>query len=57
MKSPVAGLIVGRLNHPLVYQGDALYHIAMLEGDPDAEQVVEDLTSDLGPDDFWPQLK
>lgn len=52
--SPVGGLIVGCLNHPLVYQGDALYHIAMLEGDPDAEQVVEDLASDLGPNDFWP---
>ena len=55
--SPVSGLIVGRLNHPLVYQGDALYHIAMLEGDSDADQMIEELTSDLGPDDFWPQLK
>ncbi|NIQ94311.1 MAG: succinylglutamate desuccinylase/aspartoacylase family protein, partial [Desulfuromonadales bacterium] len=55
--APVSGLVVGRLNHPLVYQGDALYHIALLEGDPDAEQVLEGLTSDLGQDDFWPQLK
>ena len=55
--SPVSGLIVGRLNHPLVYQGDALYHVAMLEGDSDADQMIEELTSDLGPDDFWPQLK
>ncbi|PLX97978.1 MAG: succinylglutamate desuccinylase [Desulfuromonas sp.] len=55
--APVSGLVVGRLIQPLVYQGDALYHIAMLEGDPDAEQVVEDLKSDLGPEDFWPQLK
>ncbi len=55
--SPVSGLIVGKLNHPLVYQGDALFHVAMLDGDSDAEQVIEELTSDLGPNDFWPQLK
>lgn len=57
VRSPVSGLVIGRLNHPLVYQGDALYHVAMLEGDPDAEQVIEDLTIDLGQNDFWPQLK
>ena len=57
IQSPVSGLVIGRLQLPLVYQGDAIFHIAILEGDPDAEQVIEDLASDLGQDDFWPQLK
>ncbi len=57
VRAPVAGLLIGHLRLPLVYQGDALYHIALLEGDPDAEKVIEDLTSNLGPTDFWPQLK
>lgn len=57
VRSPVSGLVIGRLELPLAYEGDALFHIAMLEGDPDAEMVIEDLASDLGQDDFWPQLK
>ena len=57
VRSPVTGLIVGRLQLPLVYQGDALFHVAILEGDPDAELVISEFASDLGQDDFWPQLK
>lgn len=45
--APVSGLVIGMTQLPLVYQGDALFHIAVLEGDPDASQIVEDLTSDL----------
>ncbi len=57
VRSPVSGIIIGRLEFPLVYQGDALFHVAILEGDPDAEQLLEGLVSDLGQDDFWPQVK
>jgi predicted deacylase len=45
--APVSGVIIGRLQLPLVYQGDALFHIAVLEGDPDAGKIVEELTSDF----------
>ena len=33
--SPANGVVIGRLNLPLVYEGDALLHIARVE-DPDA---------------------
>ncbi|WP_217909612.1 succinylglutamate desuccinylase/aspartoacylase family protein [Desulfosediminicola flagellatus] len=52
--APVSGVIIGRLQLPLVYQGDALFHIAVLEGDPDAGQIVEELTSDFEQSDFIP---
>ncbi len=54
--APVSGIVLGRLELPLVYQGDAIFHIAVLEGDPEAGQLVEGLTSDLGQEDFWPRL-
>lgn len=54
--APVSGIVLGRLELPLVYQGDAIFHIAVLEGDPEAGQLVEELTSDLGQEDFWPRL-
>lgn len=57
VRAPLAGLVIGRLQLPLVYQGDALFHIAVLDGDPDADQTLEGLVSDLGQEDFWPQLK
>lgn len=55
--APFAGLIVGRLELPLVYQGDALFHIALVDGNISANQIVADLVSDLGQEDFWPQLQ
>lgn len=57
VRAPLSGLVIGRLELPLVYQGDALFHIAVLEGDPDAEQILEGMVSDLGQDDFWPKVK
>lgn len=45
--APVSGVIIGRLQLPLVYQGDALFHIAVLEGDPDAGQIIEEMTSEF----------
>jgi len=33
--SPATGVIIGRLNLPLVHEGDAMFHIARVE-DPDA---------------------
>ncbi len=57
VRAPLSGLVIGRLQLPLVYQGDALFHLAVLEGEPDVEKALEGLVSDLGREDFWPQLK
>ena len=32
LKSPWNGIVIGRTNLPLVYEGDALFHIARVEG-------------------------
>jgi predicted deacylase len=55
VSAPVSGVIIGRLELPLVYQGDALFHIAVLEGDPDAGKIVEELTSDFEQFNTMPQ--
>ncbi len=54
--APVSGVVIGRLQLPLVYQGDALFHIAVLEGDPDASQIIEELASDFEQSDFIPPV-
>lgn len=53
--APLSGLIIGRINLPLVYQGDALFHIATREEDVETTQSLEEVVSDLGQEDFWPQ--
>ena len=35
VESPATGVIIGRINLPLVHEGDALFHIARVEN-PDA---------------------
>lgn len=50
--APVSGVIIGRIQLPLVHQGDALFHIAVLKGDPDAGQIIEELASDFEYTDF-----
>lgn len=52
--APVSGIILGRLELPLVYQGDALFHIAVFEEDQEAEKLIEELASELSQDDFRP---
>jgi hypothetical protein len=46
--SPVAGIVIGRTNLPLVHKGDALFHIA---GFDDSVAVSESL------DDFREEIK
>ncbi len=48
--SPGSGVIIGRLNMPLAYEGDALYHIARFGQAGDAHQV--EATSSALEDDF-----
>jgi len=41
VKSPAAGLIIGKVNLPLVNEGEALYHIARFAETDNAVEVVE----------------
>jgi predicted deacylase len=41
VKSPVAGIIIGRSNNPVVNSGDALFHIANVENAARAERAIE----------------
>lgn len=48
VRSPVDGVVIGRLNLPLAYQGDALFHLACLD-----EELPEDMLLDqLRPEDW-----
>lgn len=39
--APFGGLVIGRLELPLVHQGDAICHLAILEGNPDAGHLAK----------------
>ncbi len=43
VKAPIDGIIIGMVLLPLVYQGDALYHIAYSEEHPPDEFYFHDL--------------
>lgn len=50
VQTPVSGVVIGKVNLPLVSEGEALYHIARF-GEPDtAAQAVEQFQIDIGPD-------
>lgn len=54
VKAPVSGIVLGRLELPLVYQGDALFHIAVFEDDSEAGKLIEELASELSQEDYRP---
>lgn len=41
VKSPVAGVVIGRTNLPLVYAGEALFHIARFKDDEPVDETLE----------------
>jgi hypothetical protein len=48
--APAAGVVIGKLNLPLVSEGEALYHIARF-GEPDtAAEAVERFQLEVGPE-------
>jgi predicted deacylase len=48
--APSAGVVIGRVNLPLVNEGEALYHVARF-GEPDtAADAAERLPADIGPE-------
>lgn len=49
LKSPWNGIVIGRTNLPLVYEGDALYHIARIEG----TQVLAETLDAFSPEEAY----
>ena len=47
------GLIVGRTNLPIIYEGDGLFHIARLKGSDDAEATLDSLAAQLEEDPLF----
>ncbi len=47
IRSPVSGMVIGRLNLPLVHQGDAVIHIAHLDRLKGIEPIVEEFREEI----------
>ncbi len=47
IESPVSGMVIGRLNLPLVHQGDAVIHIAKIDRLAGIEPVIADFREDV----------
>ncbi len=50
--APVTGIVIGRLNLPLVHAGDALFNIATFDRPQTTDLTLETLASSLGAEDF-----
>jgi hypothetical protein len=50
IRASAAGIIIGRLNLPLVHRGDALFHIAVVEGELDTARTAEAIENSLDPE-------
>ncbi len=50
VKSPYDGIVIGRVNNPLIYEGDALFHIAYFGKVDTVAERVEEFTEQLTPD-------
>lgn len=47
IRSPVSGMVIGRLNLPLVQQGDAIIHIAHLDRLKGIEPIIEEFREEI----------
>ena len=47
IESPVSGMVIGRLNLPLVNQGDAVIHIAQIDRLAGIEPIISDFKEDI----------
>jgi hypothetical protein len=45
--SPVAGIVVGRMNLPLVHNGDALFHVASFDDSGAVKESLDDFREEL----------
>ncbi len=50
IRSPVSGMVIGRLNLPLVHQGDAVIHIAHLDRLKGIEPIIEEFKEEITED-------
>ena len=50
--APTAGVVLGQLNLPLIYEGDALFNLARIDGMEDDATLMDDHMSELTTDDF-----
>ena len=48
-----AGVIAGRINLPVVNEGDALFHIARVKASADAETTIDEISSQLEADPLF----
>jgi hypothetical protein len=51
IESPVSGMVIGRLNLPLVHQGDAVIHVAQIDQLAGIEPIIADFTENVIGDD------
>lgn len=47
IRSPVSGMVIGRLNLPLVHEGDAVIHIAHLDRLKGIEPIIEEFREEI----------
>jgi hypothetical protein len=47
IESPVSGMVIGRLNLPLVHQGDAVIHVAQIDRLSGIEPVISDFREEV----------
>lgn len=47
VRAPLPGIVIGRLNLPLVYSGDALFHLAVVDRTTGIEAILEALEAGL----------
>jgi predicted deacylase len=46
--SPVSGIVIGRMNLPLVHKGDALFHVAGFEDSVAVSESLDDFKEEIG---------
>ena len=46
--SPVAGIVIGRMNLPLVHKGDALFHVASFDDSVAVSESLDDFKEQFG---------
>jgi predicted deacylase len=50
VKASFSGIVIGRTSLPLINEGDALFHLARVQGIRAAEESVESFTEELAPE-------
>jgi hypothetical protein len=46
--SPVAGIVIGRMNLPLVHRGDALFHVAVFDDTLAVSESLDNFQEEIG---------